>query len=82
MTDENIPKVSDRRVIRKKGVASTSTDEFRLSDVSRVQTSRSLSDRLVMTGSIRIDTGPDAMRIKRVPRHAAVGGTIRAGQTA
>jgi hypothetical protein len=73
--------VTDKRVIKKRGRLSSSTEEFRLSDVSRLETNRSFGERILGGGTITLDTGVDQMTLKAVPKHSTVAATIRGGQT-
>ena len=69
--------ITDSRVIRHTGRVSSSTDEFLLSQVQRVQTNQSLGERFFGVGTITVDSGVDEMTLKSVPNHEEVAGTIR-----
>jgi hypothetical protein len=73
--------VTDERVIRKRGRLGSTTNEFRLADVARLETGRSFGERIFGSGTIILDTGVDELRMKAVPNHTEVAATIRSGQT-
>lgn len=73
--------VTDKRVIKHTGRLSTKTDEFRISDVKRIQTKRTPSEKFLSGGTITLDTGVDELRMAGVPDHDQVAASIREAQT-
>ena len=69
--------VTDSQIIRHTGRVSSSTNEFQLDKVSRVETHQSLSERIFGVGSITVDSGVDEMTLKAVPSHKKIANTIR-----
>lgn len=70
--------ITNKRIVKEKSMRfSTSTDEFRLSDVNRIQTSRSLGEKILGGGTIVLDTGVDELTIKAVPNYTDVVDTLR-----
>jgi hypothetical protein len=72
--------VRSDRVIRRRGHLSAKTDEFQLEDVTRLQTERSIGERLLGSGTIILDTGVDELKISGVPDHESVVASIREAQ--
>jgi len=73
-------RVTEHRVVRKTGVFTTSTDEFRLDRVTRIQTSQSYTERYFGVGSITLDAGVDEMTMESVPNYETVAESIREAQ--
>lgn len=72
--------MTDSRVIRHTGRVSSSTDEFQLNRVTRIQTHQSLIERIFGVGTITLDAGVDEMTLKAVPNHEQVADSIRHSQ--
>jgi hypothetical protein len=74
--------ITDRRAILKRGSWSTShTEEFQLSDVTRLRTNQSLGEKLIGGGTLVLDVGVDELRLTAVPDHSEVAASIRGAQT-
>lgn len=69
--------ITDSRVIKRRGRLATTTDEFLLSDVTRVQTHRSLGERILGGGTIVLDVGVDELTLTAVPNHQDIVSLIR-----
>jgi len=74
--------ITDQRAILKQGSWSGGqTEEFRLSDVTRLHTSKSLRENLLGGGTLVLDVGVDELRLPAVPNHSRVAASIREVQT-
>lgn len=70
--------ITNRRVIQKRStLVSSRSDEFRLADVQRIRTSKSMGERILGGGTIELDTGVDEITLKAVPNHSTVVSTLR-----
>ncbi len=72
--------ITNERVITRHGLLRSTSEEFQFSDVSRLETSKSLGERVLGGGTITVDTGTDELTLRAVPNHRAVAATIRKGQ--
>lgn len=72
--------ITDSRMIRHTGRVSSSTDEFQLDRVTRVQTHQSFTERFFGVGTITLDAGVDEMTLKAVPNYEQVAELIRQAQ--
>ena len=72
--------ITNSRVIRHTGRVSSSTDEFQLDRVTRVQTHQSLTERIFGVGAITLDAGVDEMTLTAVPNYEQVAESIRQAQ--
>jgi len=73
--------IRDGRAIRYTGRLSTSVEEIRIADVSRMETHRSFGEKILGGGSITLDTGVDEMTLSAVPDPDGVINTVRAYQS-
>jgi len=74
--------VTNQRVIKKKGILSSSSTEYRIDDIRQLQTGSSWMEGLVGKGNIRFSTGAGGSTIGfgGVPDYKSVANTIRAEQ--
>lgn len=74
--------VTNQRVIKKKGILSSSSTEYRIDDIRQLQTGSSWMEGLVGKGNIRFSTGAGGSTIEfgGVPNYKSVANTIRAEQ--
>jgi len=74
--------VTNQRVIKKTGLLSSSTTEYRIDDIRQLQTGSSWLEGVTGTGTIRFSTGVGESTIGfgGVPKYNTIANTIRAEQ--
>lgn len=79
LTRSNRYVVTDERVLRRTGILSKATKEYRYEDVQQLSTGKSLIERLLSVGNISFATGTGGSSItfRGVPDHDEVANTIR-----
>ena len=71
--------VTNQRVYRKVGILSQKTDEYRYEDIQQVSTGKSLAERLLGVGNVKLQTGTggQALVFWGVPDVDAMANVIR-----
>ena len=71
--------VTSERVVKKTGILSKSTKEYRYEDIQSINTGKKLIERLLGAGNIQFETGAGGSTITflGVPDHDEVANTIR-----
>nr|WP_233265107.1 PH domain-containing protein [Halomarina oriensis] len=71
---------TDRVIIKKGGWTGTSTDEYQISQIKRVQSSRGFKEKLLGGGMLTLDLGADSITIKGLPHFSRVKTDIQNAQ--
>lgn len=71
--------ITDERVIRKVGLLSTSSAEYRIEDIKQISTGQSIWEKLLGAGNIQLKTaaGGSSIYLYGVNDHENVANTIR-----
>jgi hypothetical protein len=74
--------VTDERVIKRSGLISVSTSEYRIDDIREIHTAASWAERMLNVGTVRLSTDPrdSNLTLGGIPNHDDVARSIRGAQ--